>query len=135
MPSQANQQTLKLLMRDYKSFFEAIKVYKGDKSNFTGRPHMPKYVKGRMLKTVVLTNQICSIKDGHLLKFPGTVHRLELGEISMFQSLKEVRIKPHGRSFVMDVVFSVPDAGIDIKDDKAILSELARKDNACYNVR
>ena len=129
MPSQANQQTLKLLMRDYKSFFEATKVYKSDKSNFTGRPHMPKYVKGRMLKTVVLTNQICSIKDGHLLKFPGTVHRLELGEISMFQSLKEVRIKPHGRSFVMDVVFSVSDAGIDIKDDRTILSELARKDN------
>lgn len=129
MPSQANQQTLKLIMRDYKSFFEALKAYKSDKSGFTGRPHMPKYVRGRILKTAVLTNQICSVKDGHLLKFPGTVHRLELGEISMLQSLKEVRIKPHGRSFVMDVVFSAPDTGIDIKDDKAILSELAKKDN------
>ena len=38
LPSQANQQILKLLLRDYKSFFEAVKAYAKTPSAFTGCP-------------------------------------------------------------------------------------------------
>ncbi len=96
LPAQANQQVLKLLLRDYKSFFEALKVYKRDPSAFTGRPRLPKYVKENGLKTAILTNQICTIKEDKYLKLPGTKTRLNLGISVGDTKLKEIRIKPAG---------------------------------------
>jgi len=124
LPSQANQQILKLLLRDYKSFFEAVKAYGRDPEAFTGRPRMPGYMSHGSSKTAVLTNQICRIKDG-CLKFPGTRDKLSLGQLPEEVCLKEVRIKPSGNSFVLDVVLSVPDKGIMPMSDKDILSELS----------
>ena len=45
LPAQANQQILKRLVRDYKSFFEAQKVWKKHPGQFTGKPKMPGYRK------------------------------------------------------------------------------------------
>jgi len=125
LPSQANQQILKLLLRDYKSFFEAVKAYGRDPEAFTGRPRMPGYMSQGSSKTAVLTNQICRIKDG-CLKFPGTKDKLSLGKLPEEVTLKEVRIKPGGDSFVLDVVLSVPEKGINPVADKDILSELSK---------
>ena len=124
LPAQANQQILKLLLRDYKSFFEAVKVYGRNPGAFTGRPKMPGYMSQGSFKTAVLTNQICRIKDGYL-KFPGTKDKLSLGQLPEEVCLKEVRIKPGGNSFVLDVVLSVPDKGIMPMSDKDILSDLS----------
>ena len=115
---------MKLLLRDYKSFFEAVKVYGRNPGAFTGRPKMPGYMSQGSFKTAVLTNQICRIKDGYL-KFPGTKDRLSLGQLPEEVCLKEVRIKPSGNSFVLDVVLSVPDKGIMPMSDKDILSDLS----------
>ena len=124
LPSQANQQILKLLLRDYKSFFEAVKVYGRNPEAFTGRPRMPGYMPSGSFKTSVLTNQICRLKDG-CLKFPGTRDKLSLGQLPEEVRLKEVRIKPSGNSFVLDVVLSVPDKGIIPMADKDILADLS----------
>ncbi len=124
LPAQANQQILKLLLRDYKSFFEAVKAYGRNPEAFTGRPKMPGYMSSGSLKTAVLTNQICRVQDG-CLKFPATKDKLSLGKLPEEVRLKEVRIKPSGNSFVLDVVLSVADKGIIPVADKDILSELS----------
>ncbi len=124
LPAQANQQVLKLLLRDYKSFFEAVKAYKRNPSAFTGRPRLPKYVKENGLKTAILTNQICTIKNDRYLKLPGTRTRLNLGMSVGTGRLREVRIKPSGGRFVMDVVLEIEDTGIIPMDNEAILNEL-----------
>ncbi len=111
LPSQSNQQTLKLLMRDYRSFFEAVKQYKSHPECFTGRPKLPGYCKPGENKTAVLTNQICRITEGHFLKFPGSKTRLNLGKDTS-GTLKEVRIVPDGDVFVIEAVLSCSDAGI-----------------------
>ena len=80
LPSQANQQILKLLLRDYKSFFEAVKAYGRNPGAFTGRPKMPGYISQGSFKTAILTNQICRINNGYL-KFPGTRDKLSLGQL------------------------------------------------------
>ena len=127
--AQANQQVLKILLRDYKSFFEAIKVYKNKPASFTGRPKMPKYCKENGLKTAVLTNQICTVKDGKYLKFPGTKTTLNLGPLTDDIRLKEVRIKPVGDRFVIDVVLEVEDCGISLVENDIILKELKEMDS------
>ena len=104
LPSQANQQILKLLLRDYRSFFEAVKAYSKNPAAFTGRPRMPGYVSEGKYKTAILTNQICRIRDDSSMRFPGTADTLRLGDSFPSGKLKEVRIKPHGKDFVIDVV-------------------------------
>ena len=91
LPAQANQQILKRLVRDYRSFFEALKVWKQRPELFTGSPGLPGYRKKGRPVTAVLTNQICRISDGHYLKFPGTKTRLNIGSIPEGTRLKEVR--------------------------------------------
>ena len=128
LPSQANQQILKLLLRDYRSFFEAVTRYAEDPRAFTGRPRMPKYIKDGK-KTGILTNQICKLKDGSFLRFPGTDRILQLGKYNLPGKLKEVRIKPDGEDFVINVVMDIPTTGIIPEDDKTVLKELAQKDD------
>ena len=44
MPSaQSAQQTIKLLFKNWKSFFKANQAYKQNPTNFLGRPKMPRY--------------------------------------------------------------------------------------------
>ena len=129
LPSQANQQILKLLLRDYKSFFEAVKAYAKTPSAFTGRPRMPGYVCRGKYKTAILTNQICRIKEDSFIRFPGTAKTLILGRDFPRGKLKEVRIKPHGKDFVMDVVIDALTVGIEPLDDKDVLRSLSSEDD------
>ena len=43
LPAQTSQQILKLLDKNYKSFFKSIKDYKKNPSKYLGRPRPPKY--------------------------------------------------------------------------------------------
>ena len=106
LPAQANQQILKRLIRDYKSFFEALKVWQQSPGRFTGRPKLPGYRKKGSLATAVLTNQICRIREGHYLRFPGTKERLNLGKLKAAEGirLKEVRIKPGQGDLMVEAV-------------------------------
>ena len=111
LPAQANQQILKRLVRDYRSFFEALKVWKQRPELFTGRPGLPGYRKKGSPVTAVLTNQICRITDGHYLKFPGTKTRLNIGNIPEGTRLKEVRVRPGNGDLTVETVLEVPGTG------------------------
>ena len=110
LPAQANQQILKRVVRDYKAFFEALKKYEKSPASFTGRPRLPGYKRKGGTTTAVLTNQICRIKDGHYLKFPGTKTRLNFGRSREGGKLKEVRIKPEQETYRVEVVLEIADA-------------------------
>ena len=108
LPAQANQQILKRLLRDYKSFFEARKVWMQHPERLTGCPKMPGYRKKGISVTAVLTNQICRIREGGHLSFPGTKDRLKLGPLPEGACLKEVRIRPCGETFTVEAVLELP---------------------------
>ena len=131
LPAQANQQVLKRLLRDYKSFFKAQEEYRKHPERFTGAPKLPGYRKKGSLATAVLTNQICRIKEGHYLKFPGTKDLLDIGEPGGFSGrlgdrpfrLKEVRIKPGPDDLVVEAVL---DYGMSEEEGTAPETGLAR---------
>ena len=106
MPSQSNQQTMKKVYDDWKSFFEALKQYKMNPDSFTGKPKIPKYKPKNGRTTCYLTNQITKIKDGNVLKLPGTHLQLNLGKVARFEGkLQQVRIVPSYSRYVVEVVF------------------------------
>lgn len=67
MKASSSQKTLKLLDKDWKSFFEAIKIWKTNPEKFTGRPKLPGYKdKEHGRANYIITNQSCRIIDGYL---------------------------------------------------------------------
>jgi putative transposase len=107
MPSQSNQQTIKKVYDDWKSFFEASKKYKINPASFTGKPKIPKYKHKNGRTTCYLTNQITKIIDGNVLKLPGTDRQLNLGKVAYSDGkLQQVRIVPFYGRYVVEVVFN-----------------------------
>lgn len=141
LPSQANQQILKRIVRNFKSYFEGVKEYEKRPEVFTGRPHMPGYKERGSMVTAVLTNQICVIKEGKYLKFPETSERINVKLTEKDIRLKEVRIKPHADSFLIDVVMEVKEAGDIYREnplqgmkEKALLKHLTGVESNPYRV-
>jgi putative transposase len=106
MPAQANQQTMKKVFDDWKSFFEATKKYKINPSSFSGKPKIPRYKPKTGRTTCYLTNQIVEIKEGNKLKLPGTSLQLNLGKIAQLEGkLQQVRIVPSYGRYTVEIVF------------------------------
>ena len=70
MPTaQSAQQVLRLLDKNWKSFFSAIKDWKKNKEKYLGRPKLPKYKAKDGRSILILTNQNCKYIDGKI-RFP-----------------------------------------------------------------
>ncbi len=110
LPAQTAQQTIKLLYKNYKSFFNALKSYKKDKSNFASNPKLPKYKSKNGVSIAVLTNQQISIKKGaknNKIKFPSKTNLKSLiTKIDLSVStIKQVRFIPKTTCFIVEVVY------------------------------
>lgn len=111
LPGQVNQQVLKLLMRDWKSFFNSLKDYNKAPEKYKGRPKPPRYTKKDGRKVVSLSNQICNIKDNKYLKFPKTKESLNIGKLGLSGGkLKEVRVVPKFKHFIVELVMEYEDS-------------------------
>lgn len=65
LPAQTTQQILRLIEKDWKSFFKANQQFKIKPEAFSGRPKLPKYKhKTDGLGIIIFTNQQCKIKEG-----------------------------------------------------------------------
>ena len=111
MPAaQSAQQTLQLLDRNWKSFFNSIKDWSKNKDKYSGRPKLPKYKPkdGRMV--FILTNQQIRIRDD-LLQFPksfrGFTMKLRCVRLSNFKKINQIRIVPINQIFCVEIVYSI----------------------------
>jgi transposase len=127
LPSKVAQQVLRLLEKNWKSFFEAVKAYRGMPSKFKARPRLPAYkhkTQGR--NTLVYTMQAVSRGKRTLERRIIAPSGLDI-QVKTQQdpaSLAQVRIVPRKGFYVVEVVYeSVPTktavdpalcAGIDI---------------------
>lgn len=112
MMAQSSQQTLKLLEKNWKSYFEAIKIYKKNPDKFTGRPKLPKYKDkdGRFIAK--FTNQNCKLKNGYI-QFPKVFNKYLL-KTKINGKLKELRMIPRNNQYVLEIIY---DIDVVIKDD------------------
>ena len=67
LPSQTAGQVIKLLYKNYKSFFKSLRSYQKDKAKFTSKPKLPKYKAKNGVNVVIFTNQQLKIKNSQSL--------------------------------------------------------------------
>ena len=106
LPIQTSQQVLRLLDKNWISFFKSIKDYSKHPDKYKGRPKLPKYkhkTKGRNI--VTFTDQQCKLKDGYI-HFPKRSEILPLK--TKVNNLKGVRIIPQATCFVIEVIYENP---------------------------
>lgn len=108
---QTAQQTIKLLSKNWKSFFANMKNWSKHKDKYVGRPKLPKYkhkTNGRY--SAVFTNQNCKFIDGGYIKFPKVFNQYLL-PTRMYGKLQQVRVVPRNKQYVIEVVYkmSIPD--------------------------
>ena len=102
---QSSQQCLKLLDKNWKSFFKVIKDWNKNKSKYNGMPKLPKYLPKNGRNLIILTNQNCKIKDG-ILKFPKTFNNFTLKTQVNSSDLQQVRILPRNKYIVIEIIYN-----------------------------
>lgn len=101
--AQSAQQCLKLLDKNWKSFFSAIKDYSKHKEKYLGRPKLPKYLPKNGRNILIFTNQDCKLKNGYIhfpKKLNGFIIKTDL------QNFRQVRVLPRGGKIIIEIVYN-----------------------------
>lgn len=115
LPSaQVAQQTLRLLDKNWISFFKAIEDWKVHPSKYLGKPKLLKYLPKNGYNVLVFTNQVCKIKE-NTIHFPksmkGFTIQTRIRENPRFEKFNQVRIVPRKSYLSVEVVYEVSDIG------------------------
>lgn len=102
LPAQSAQQTLKLLDKNWSSFFASIREWKRDPSKFLGMPRPPKYKHKNGEFALILTNQQCKIRNG-IIKLPKKLGNLEIK--TRLKQFNQIRILPQGVGYKCEIVY------------------------------
>lgn len=105
MPTaQSAQQCLKLLDKNWQSFFKTIKDWSKNPGKYKGRPKLPKYLSKNGRNILVLTNQNCKLKD-KIIRFSKCFNGFFLN--TEVNNLQQVRILPRNKHIVIEVVYKI----------------------------
>lgn len=97
------QQCLKLLDKNWKSFFSAIKDYAKYKDKYLGRPKLPKYLSKNGRNILIFTNQDCKLKNGYI-HFPKKMNGFTIK--TDLQNFQQVRVLPRGIKIIIEIVYN-----------------------------
>ena len=100
LPAQSAQQTLKLLDKNWKSFFNSMKEWEMHPDKFKEKPRIPSYRKKDGLFILMFTNQQAKIKNGWL-HLPKKI----LSVKTRLSNLHQVRIIPKGVGYVLEIIY------------------------------
>ena len=111
MPTaQSAQQTLRLLDKNWKSFFKSIKDWTKHKDKYLGKPKPPKFLKKSGNYSLILTNQESKLKDGKIY-FPRVFNGFALSPKFInrtdYLSFQQVRFIPHKQRIIVEIIYSI----------------------------
>ena len=111
MPTaQSAQQILRLIDKNWKSFFKSIKDWSEHKEKYLGRPKLPKYLKKNGKYLLILTNQNCKVNDGYIhfpKVFKGFMLKPEFLKREDYESFQQVRIIPHKNNLTIELIYKI----------------------------
>lgn len=123
LPAQTAQQTIKLLFKNWKSFFKAVKAYQQDKSKFKARPRIPKF-KPRAEKgffATIFTDQQIKIQNDKIY-LPKLSNLKPI--TTKVSSIKQVRLTPATACFIVEIVYEKDIRQVEIKQGSVAAIDL-----------
>lgn len=96
-----NQQCVKQVYQNWKSFFKVVKAYKNNKTSFNGKPKLPNYKNKNGRNILIFTHNDARIKDGYLY----VNHKTSILPIKTNitnSELKQVRIIPQTNCYIIE---------------------------------
>lgn len=106
LPSQSAQQIIKLVYKNWKSFFKSIKSYKDNNSKYLGRPKMPKYKDKNSESILIFTNQQVKIKNNYV-HFPKATNIKPIK--TKVDKIDQVRIIPKSGYHIVEIIYTIDD--------------------------
>lgn len=107
LPAPTSQQVIKLMFKNWKAYWAAMREYKKCPSKFNGKPKIPNYIKDsktkNKLNVVVFTNQQIRIKDNYI-HFPKKTGLKPIK--TKVKTADQVRIVPQSGGFIVEVVYT-----------------------------
>ena len=108
--AQSAQQTLRMLEKNWKSFFKGIKDWAKHKEKYLSRPKMPGYLPKNGFYPLIMTNQNCKLKDS-IIYFPKTFTGFTITPQFIgrdnFKSFQQIRFIPHKNRVVAEIVYNI----------------------------
>ena len=106
--SNVGQGTLRILDKNWKSFFKAIKDWKNNPSKYFGRPKLPKYKEKNGRFILSLDSNKVKLKDGHVYFAWKPLKKLN----SMFKTnvknrIIQCRFIPRGSHYTMEIIYEI----------------------------
>ncbi len=99
LPAQTSQQIIKLLFKNWKSYWVSIKDWKKNPSKYLGKPKFPKYKE--KTSVIVFTKQQAKLKNG-FIHFPkNTISPIRTSVTNICQ----VRIVPQANTFKIEIIY------------------------------
>ena len=120
--SNVGQQTLKMLDKNWKSFFVAIKDWKKYPDKYLGRPKLPKYKdkeKGRNI--LGIDNIKFSIKDGYLRFSWSKLKPLNnIFKTNAYGRPMQIRFIPKRSHYVLEIVYEIDVPDVNLQQNRII---------------
>ncbi|UCG04710.1 MAG: transposase [Candidatus Heimdallarchaeota archaeon] len=123
LPAQTGQQILRMLDRNWKSFFRTIKEWKNDKSKFKTKPKPPRYKSKNGEFILYFTNQQVRLNDG-ILRFPNKVGLELRTRLPKNTDIREVHVVPKGVGYIIEIVYKKEILPKCLSKDKIIAIDL-----------
>jgi putative transposase len=105
LPSKVSQHVLKLLDKNWKSFFAALQAYREDPSKFLGRPKLPGY-KDKAQGRNVLVYTIQALSKPALKQGAVKPSGLPIEIKTQHRNVDQVRIVPRKSFYVVEVIYA-----------------------------
>lgn len=104
--SNSAQMTLRLLEKNWKSFFIAIKDYTKNPNKYLGKPKLPSYKKKDGRFPFIMTNMQTHLKNGYLyFAFTPLKPLNNLFKTNVTNKLLQTRVIPRGTSYILEIVY------------------------------
>ena len=131
LPAKVSQQVLRLLDKNWVSFFSSIREWKKNPSKYLGRPTLPKYKDKKNGRNIlVYTIQAISkteLKKG-IVKLSGTEIKVKTKQ--RFESIQQVRIIPKIEYYIIEVIYNKQE----VKNEKLDKNKIAGIDLGLSNL-
>lgn len=121
LPAHTAQQTLKLLDKNWSSFFASIKAWKCDQSKFLGMPRPPKYKDKNGESALIFTNQQCKIRNGIII-LPKKLGNFEIK--TRLKKFNQIRILPQGVGYKCEIVYEKETTDLNLDKERIAAIDL-----------